>query len=78
MSVDTIKIAVDEIGKFLIVNGLSEELRSELRDEEVKGKLLSLLPKRHRTDDAFSLNCYYQIFRKRVIKDNDTEKMDLF
>lgn len=58
--------AIKEIGEFLQINGISEKLREELQDGEVREKLLSFLPAGKRECSDFELNCYYIMFAKRL------------
>ncbi len=57
--------AVDKIEVFLVSNGLSCELRAELKDEQVMSRLKSYLPADREFDD-FELNCLYQVNIKRL------------
>lgn len=56
----------EQIGNFLIKNGLSYELREELQDGQILEKLIELLPNSKKDCDAFELNCFYQIYQKRL------------
>ncbi len=58
--------ALEEIGKFLHVNGIQEELREELSDAEVRERLLKCLPENKRECSNLELNCYYIMFRKKI------------
>ena len=55
-----------EIGTFLKLNGLDYELRTELQDDNQKQKLFELLPVSKKECDDFELNCFYQIYQKRI------------
>ena len=59
--------AIKEIRIFLDINGIQDSLRSELRDSTVKEKLLACLPEQKRACSDFELNCYYIMFKKKVI-----------
>lgn len=76
-SLSTVREAIIEIRRFLELNGLTDRLRPELQVQATKDKLLRILPKRYRTNDEFSLNCYYQIFQKQL-KDvtGDTTRLE--
>lgn len=58
--------ALEEIGKFLHVNGIQEELREELSDAEVRERLFKCLPEDKRECSNLELNCYYIMFRKKI------------
>ena len=58
--------ALGEVEKFLKVNGISEELRTELQNDETCQKLLSFLPKDRRNCSNFELNCLYIMFAKKL------------
>ncbi len=58
--------ALGEVKKFLKVNGISEELRTELQNDETCQKLLSFLPKDRRDCSNFELNCLYIMFAKKL------------
>lgn len=58
--------ALGEVEKFLKVNGISEELRTELQNDETCQKLLSFLPKDRRDCSNFELNCLYIMFAKKL------------
>lgn len=57
--------AIENIGEFLQMNGLSYDLRAELSDIKTKEKLLAFLPV-GRQYDNFELNCLYQINVRRL------------
>lgn len=65
-SVKVVDTAIVEIQIFLEQNGLKEELRAELQDENVRKSLIRFLPKKYRDADDFELNCYYQLFRDKL------------
>ena len=58
--------AIVEVKNFLIHNGIQEELRDELCDNEVKERLLQCIPEERRNCSDFELNCYYLMFKKKV------------
>lgn len=58
--------ALEEVQKFLSVNGIQNELRGELCDSAKKEKLLKCLPESKRECSSFELNCYYIMFQKKI------------
>ncbi len=70
-SIKVVDTAIVEIQKFLEMNGLKGELREELQDEQVRDALIQFLPKKSRDADDFELNCYYQLFKNRIVCGND-------
>lgn len=56
----------EKIGEFLRLNGLSYELREELKDENIRKKLIDLLPVSKKDCDVFELNCFYQVYKRRL------------
>jgi HEPN domain-containing protein len=58
---------LQEVKKFLDINGLREERLEEIT-EEVEQKLKEKLPKRIEIKDDFELNCYYRVFKKKLGK----------
>ena len=62
--------AISEIQTFLAVNGIQDELRSELADASRKTKLLSFLPEEKRDCSDFELNCYYIMYQKKLKKES--------
>lgn len=60
-----VDVALEEIHTFLLSNGITTELREELKDDATKKALLALLPK-DTEYEVLELNCYYQVFRKKV------------
>ncbi len=68
--------AVLETETFLKQNGIDEALREELREDKVRIKLISYLPKNQQCCTDFELNCYYLMYEKRLKTDLeiDTEK----
>ena len=58
--------AMKEIGAFLKVNGIENELRKELQDSVIKEKLLNCLPENKKDCSDFELNCYYIMFGKKI------------
>ncbi len=62
--------AMKEIGAFLKVNGIENELRKELQDSVIKEKLLKCLPENKRGCSDFELNCYYIMFGKKIRMDD--------
>ncbi len=65
---DKIQEGIGKIRAFFELNGIKRELRTELRDEEIKKKLISFFPKEFTPRDDFEWNCYYQIYRKQIEK----------
>lgn len=63
-------MAMKEIGAFLKVNGIENELRKELQDSVIKEKLLKCLPENKRGCSDFELNCYYIMFGKKIRMDD--------
>lgn len=59
--------AIEEIHIFLEKNGLKNELRKELQDLTIKEKLLKCLPENMRECSNFELNCYYMMFKKKIV-----------
>lgn len=59
--------AMKEVEIFFKENGICQELREELRDKEQKEKLLKCLPEAKRDCSDFELNCYYILFKKKLI-----------
>lgn len=62
--------ALKMVGEFLKENGIQEELRTELKDENRKQQLLTHLPKDKRDCSDFDLNCYYIVFQKKLSINN--------
>ncbi len=58
--------AMKEIGVFLDINGIRDNLREELQNPKTKSKLLECLPHEKRECNDFCLNCYYIMFRKKL------------
>ena len=55
-----------QIGVFLKANGLDYQLRDELQNPEMKQRLIDLLPISKKNCDDFELNCFYQIYKRRL------------
>ncbi len=66
LELEKVKRSYEKIGEFLKQNGLDYSLREELQEEEVREKLIALLPKSKKNCDNFELNCFYQIYKKRL------------
>lgn len=66
--------ALKALEEFLNINGVSNVLRDELRDEMTLKQLRSFLPPGEY--DNFSLNVYYQLFKDKLINSNTIEKRD--
>ena len=66
LELEKVKKSYEKIGEFLKQNGLDYSLREELQQEEVREKLIALLPKSKKNCDSFELNCFYQIYKKRL------------
>lgn len=58
--------ALDEVGRFMEINGIRDTLREELQDPERKTRLLQCLPEEKRDCSDFELNCYYILFKKKI------------
>lgn len=58
--------AMTEVRRFMEVNGIQDSLREDLKDPEVKTKLLQCLPENKRECTEFELNCYYIMFKKKL------------
>ncbi|MCD7765295.1 MAG: HEPN domain-containing protein [Lachnospiraceae bacterium] len=58
--------AMEEVRIFMEINGIKDELRSELQDPKKKARLLQCLPEEKRNCSAFELNCYYILFKKKL------------
>jgi HEPN domain-containing protein len=56
---------LQEIRKFLDINGLREERLEEIT-EEIEQQLREKMPKRIEIKDNFELNCYYRVFKKKL------------
>lgn len=56
--------AIDEIGHFLEVNGLSNHLLDGV-DEDVKNQIRNYLPENVEPEDELEWNCYYLVLLKR-------------
>lgn len=65
---EKVKEGLDEIGTFFEINGLKKKLRTELLNETIKRKLVAFFPKDFKPSDDFEWNCYYQIYRKQLEK----------
>ncbi|WP_373218273.1 HEPN domain-containing protein [Ruminococcus sp. 5_1_39BFAA] len=59
--------AMKEVELFLKKNGICQELREELRDNLQKERLLKCLPAAKRGCSDFELNCYYILFKKKLV-----------
>lgn len=59
--------AMKEIRVFFEENGIQDELRNELADADLKEKLLSCLPESKQNCSDFELNCYYIMFKKKIM-----------
>lgn len=58
--------AMEEVRNFMEINGIKDELRSELLNPEKKARLLQCLPEKKWNCSAFELNCYYILFKKKL------------
>ena len=63
---EKVKEGIEEIRHLFDINGIKHELRQELRDDEIKKKLVSFFPKDFMPADDFEWNCFYQIYRKQL------------
>lgn len=59
--------AMKEIRVFFEENGIQDELRNELADADLKEKLLLCLPESKQNCSDFELNCYYIMFKKKIM-----------
>lgn len=65
LAYDRIQEGIKEVKQFLEANHLSYTLNPEITAEN-KAKLLKFLPVDLVIKDDFELNCYYNIFKKRI------------
>lgn len=65
---EKVKEGIDEIINLFSINGIKRKLRQELFDENVKEKLSSFFPKAFVPSDDFEWNCFYQIYRNKLLK----------
>jgi hypothetical protein len=65
LELEFVREGIEEIKKFLDINGMKEERMDEITDE-VEKKLRNRLPKNITIKDDFELNCYYRIFKKKL------------
>ena len=63
-----LETAIKEVRDFLDINGIKNTLRTELLDPVVKENLLACLPQKEKTHSDFELNCYYIMFKKKVMR----------
>ena len=63
---DRIAEGITEVKKFLDANYMSFDRNPEIDDEKHK-KLLSCLPQNINIRNDFELNCYYSIFKKKLL-----------
>lgn len=61
-----VRTGLEEVQYFLTVNGLSYELRDELKNDTAKKKLTALFPEDYVPSDVFEWNCLYQVFSKKL------------
>lgn len=73
LELDFIKKGIAEIGKFLCINGLTNDPDPELTKER-KSVLLTLIPKDQKDADNFTMNIYFHVFRKQI--DRNLRKTD--
>ncbi|MCR2050096.1 HEPN domain-containing protein [Acetatifactor muris] len=66
-----VQIGILEVKRFLEINGLKEDLREELKSDEVRSKLLSFFPKKYRPENDFEWNCLYQIYHRKLASDGE-------
>lgn len=55
-----------KVKEFMDLNGLKEELRDELKNEETRVKLQEFFPKDYCPKNDFEWNCLYQVFSKKM------------
>ncbi|MCD7833869.1 MAG: HEPN domain-containing protein [Lachnospiraceae bacterium] len=58
---------LEEVRNFLETNGLKKELREELRADGTRQQLRTFFPKAYEPQDDFEWNCYYQIYKKKLL-----------
>ena len=63
-----LETAIKEVRDFLDINGIKNTLRTELLDPVVKENLLVCLLQKEKTHSDFELNCYYIMFKKKVMR----------
>lgn len=58
--------ALEKTEEFLRINGIWEDLRTELRDEKTRQRLLQCIPMNKRDCSDFELNCYFIMFARKL------------
>ena len=69
---EKVQKGIAEVKYFLELNGLKEELREELKAPGMKAALAGYFPKSYHPASDFEWNCFYQIFRRRLQKSQDS------
>lgn len=59
---EKVLIGLQEVKRFLELNGLKEELRDELKNPKAKELLTAHFPKTYSPESDFEWNCMYQVF----------------
>ena len=63
---EKVRAGLEEVGRFLELNGLKETLREELCAPEAKERLAECFPRAYRPESDFEWNCLYQVYRRRM------------
>ena len=66
MEEEKVRAGLEEVGRFLELNGLKETLREELCAPEAKERLAECFPRAYRPESDFEWNCLYQVYRRRM------------
>ena len=61
-----LKKALEKTEEFLRINGIWEELRTELQDKKTRQRLLQCMPTDKRDCSDFELNCYFIMFARKL------------
>lgn len=65
---ERVKEGIEQIRQLFELNGIKRELRQELLDREAKEMLASFFPRDFLPADDFEWNCFYQIYRKQLLR----------
>ena len=57
---------LEKTEEFLRINGIWEELRTELQDKKTRQRLLQCMPADKRDCSDFELNCYFIMFARKL------------
>ena len=63
---EKVRAGLEEVGRFLELNGLKETMREELCAPEAKERLAECFPRAYRPESDFEWNCLYQVYRRRM------------